>query len=171
VKIVLVGYMGSGKTTIGKILAKDLNIKFLDLDDYIEESESISIKTIFKERGEIYFRKLEFHYLNEILALEHDFVLSTGGGTPCYGNNMKTILAATPNVCYIKVSIAELVARLANQKATRPLIKNIDVEELPEFIGKHLFERSFYYSQAFHTINADQKNPTELSEEIKQILV
>ncbi|WP_289644490.1 shikimate kinase [Maribacter aestuarii] len=170
-KIVLVGYMGSGKTTIGKILAKDLNIKFLDLDDYIEESESISIKTIFKERGEIYFRKLEFQYLKEILALEHDFVLSSGGGTPCYGNNMKIILAATPNVCYIKVSIAELVARLANQKETRPLIKNIDVEELPEFIGKHLFERSFYYSQAFHTINADQKNPMELSEEIKQILV
>ena len=170
-KIVLVGYMGSGKTTIGKILAKDLNIKFLDLDDYIEESESKSIKTIFEERGEIYFRKLEFQYLEQILALEQDFVLSTGGGTPCYGNNMKTILEASANVFYIKVSIAELVDRLANQKETRPLIKNINSGELYEFIGKHLFERSFYYNQAFHTITADKKNSEKLSAEIQEALV
>lgn len=167
----LVGYMGSGKTTIGKILAKDLNIKFLDLDDYIEEVESKSIKTIFKEKGEIYFRKLEFQYLEEVLALEDDLVLSTGGGTPCYGNNMKTILAASNNVFYINVGIGELVARLQRQKDSRPLIKNIDLEELPEFIGKHLFERSFYYNQAFHTVTANQKSPEALSAEIKKALV
>ena len=170
-KIVLVGYMGSGKTTVGRILAKDLNVKFLDLDDYVEKAESKSIKAIFKERGEIYFRKLEFQYLEEILALEEDFVISTGGGTPCYGSNMNTIVAASANVFYINVTITELVARLTNQKESRPLIKNVALEELPEFIGKHLFERSFYYNQAHHTITAGKKTPEALSAEIKQALV
>ncbi len=170
-KIVLVGYMGSGKTTIGKILAKELGIKFLDLDDYIEEKEGKAIKSIFSEKGEIYFRKVEFQYLKELLDSTEDFVLSTGGGTPCYGNSMESIVNASPNVFYIKVSILELVNRLSGQKATRPLIKNIDLEDLPEFIGKHLFERSFYYSKASHTIVGDKKSPQAIADEIKQALV
>ncbi|MCL4150468.1 UNVERIFIED_CONTAM: hypothetical protein GTU68_001839 [Idotea baltica] len=163
--------MGSGKTTIGKILAKDLNIKFLDLDDYIEKSEGKTIATIFSVKGEIYFRKKEFEYLNEVLSSDEDFVLSTGGGTPCYGNNMNAILSASPNVFYIRVSITELVSRLSSQKESRPLIKNSSLEELPEFIGKHLFERSFYYNNAPHAIVGDGKSPESTSEEIKQMLV
>ena len=170
-KIVLVGYMGSGKTTIGKILSKELGIKFLDLDDYIEEKEGKTIKSIFSENGEIYFRKSEFQYLNQLLDSTDDFVLSTGGGTPCYGNSMERIVNVSPNVFYIKVSILELVNRLYGQKETRPLIKNIDSKELPEFIGKHLFERGFYYNLAHHRIIGDGKPPQELSEEIKQLLV
>lgn len=163
--------MGSGKTTIGKILAKDLNIKFLDLDDYIEKSERKTIEAIFSVKGEIYFRKKEFEYLNELLSSNEDFVLSTGGGTPCYGNNMNTILSASPNVFYIRVSITELVSRLSSQKESRPLIKNSSLEELPEFIGKHLFERSFYYNKAPHAIVGEGKSPKSTSEEIKQMLV
>lgn len=170
-KIVFVGYMGSGKTTIGKMLAKDLNIKFLDLDEYIEKNEGNTIKAIFSEKGEVYFRKKEFQYLSELLDSNQDFVLSTGGGTPCYGNNMKTILAASFNVFYVKVSISELVFRLSNQKESRPLIKNINLEDLPEFIGKHLFERSFYYNQAPHIAVGDAKSPEKLSSEIKEMLV
>ena len=170
-KIVLVGYMGSGKTTIGKILAKELSIKFLDLDDYIEETEGQVIKSIFSQKGEIYFRKVESNYLNELLDSDENLVLSTGGGTPCYGNNMQNIVHASSNVFYIKVSIPELVNRLSGQKETRPLIKNTDIDDLPEFIGKHLFERSYYYNMAHHSIMGDGKSPEKISEEIKQLLV
>ena len=170
-KIVLVGYMGSGKTTIGKILAKELSIKFLDLDDYIEETEGQTIKSIFAEKGEIYFRKVESNHLNELLGSDENLVLSTGGGTPCYGNNMDNIVHASSNVFYIRVSIPELVNRLSAQKETRPLIKNTDIDDLPEFIGKHLFERSYYYNMAHHSIMGDGKSPEKISEEIKQLLV
>ncbi|AZQ58631.1 shikimate kinase [Maribacter sp. MJ134] len=170
-KIVLVGYMGSGKTTIGRLLSKQLKIKFLDLDDNIEKGESRSIANIFKEKGEIYFRKKESEYLNQILETKDPFILSTGGGTPCYGSNMTNILKATENVFYVKVSIPELVRRLSNEKASRPLISNFTEEELPEFIGKHLFERSYYYNMANYKITTDDKTPEETIQEIINCLV
>ena len=97
-KIVLLGYMGSGKTTIGMKLAEFLDFDFLDLDHYIEEAEGVSIAEIFQSKGEIYFRKKEHDYLKKILSNKKDFVLSTGGGTPCYGVNMDVILNGTKNV-------------------------------------------------------------------------
>ncbi|NNK18142.1 MAG: shikimate kinase [Maribacter sp.] len=170
-KIVLVGYMGSGKSTIGKLLADNLDYKFIDLDAYIEHSEKMEIPQIFKSKGEIYFRKKEFEYLNEILNTKDDFVLSTGGGTPCYGENMLAILKATPNVFYLKVSIALLINRLIEEKEQRPLISSIPNEELPEFIGKHLFERSYFYSQANHQLLCDDTSQEELVLEIEARLV
>lgn len=163
--------MGSGKTTIGKIVAKHLKVKFLDLDDYIEKSEGSTIESIFSEMGELYFRKKEFHYLNELLTSNQDFLLSTGGGTPCYGANMEAILAASPNVFYIKVSISELVARLSTQKESRPLIKDVGIEKLPEFIGKHLFERSFYYNMAVNKVSGDMKSAEQIANEIQERLI
>jgi shikimate kinase len=171
VKIVLVGYMGSGKTTLGRLLSKQLKIKFLDLDDNIEKGESRSIANIFEDKGEIYFRKKESEYLNQILETKDSFILSTGGGTPCYGSNMTDILKATENVFYVKVSIPELVRRLSNEKASRPLISNFTKEELPEFIGKHLFERSYYYNMANYKITTDDKTPEETIQEIINCLV
>ncbi len=170
-KIVLLGYMGSGKTTVGKILATALEIPFLDLDDHIEASENSTISEIFESRGEIYFRKKEYEYLKQLLATHDELVLSTGGGTPCYGQNMKTILEGTKNVFYLKVSISELVDRLLPEKDHRPLIKNIRDEELPEFIGKHLFERSFFYQQAHHIIRCDERANEDIITEIKSRLV
>ncbi len=169
-KIVLLGYMGSGKSTVGKHLAALLNLQFLDLDDYLEKAEGISIPTIFKNRGELYFRKKEHHYLKEICTEKDDFILSAGGGTPCYGTNLETILMTTENVFYLKVSIPELVNRLSKEKSERPLIKNIPDEDLPEFIGKHLFERNQYYTQAKHTIVCDLKEPSEIAVEIESLL-
>lgn len=169
-KIVLVGYMGSGKTTIGKILAKDLNLSFIDLDDYIEQSESMTISQLFQSKGEIYFRKKEYLYLKEILAEQNNFVLSTGGGTPCYGDNMNAIIDETENNFYLKVSLPGLVERLSIEKSERPLIKDTPNEDLPEFIGKHLFERSFYYLKANHVVNCDAKIPAIIVEEIKEKL-
>lgn len=171
VKIVLVGYMGSGKSTLGRLLAKLLKIKFLDLDDCIENSEEKTIATIFKDKGEIYFRKKENEYLKKILNTESSFILSTGGGTPCYGSNMQDILKATENTFYMKVSIPELVRRLSSEKALRPLIKNFSEEELPEFIGKHLFERSFFYNMSKNKIAAEGKPLEVIVQEMKELLV
>ncbi|MFS4467568.1 shikimate kinase [Maribacter sp. 2210JD10-5] len=171
-KIILVGYMGSGKTTIGKLLAKQLNTNFLDLDEYIESSERSTIKKIFEEKGEIYFRKREIFYLNEILASQESVVLSTGGGTPCFGTNMDAIIAATPNTFYLKVSLPELVNRLSKGKEERPLVSRFEKEEeLMEFIGKHLFERSYYYNKAPNVISTDDKTPEKIALEITNKLV
>ncbi len=169
-KIVLIGYMGSGKTTIGKKMADKLKFDFLDLDDYIIESEGMAIRDIFKEKGELYFRKKEHEYLDEVLTTEQNLVLSTGGGTPCYGKNMETILKNTPNAFYLRVSIKELAQRLSKEKEYRPLIKNIPDDDLPEFVGKHLFERSFFYSKAAHTIMCDNKEPEDIIKEIEALI-
>ncbi|PIF00617.1 MAG: shikimate kinase [Maribacter sp.] len=163
--------MGSGKSTIGRILADRLGIGFIDLDEYVEAREGAPIPRLFESKGEVYFRKKEHGYLKRILADKHDLVLSTGGGTPCYGGNMETILEATPNVFYLKATIPGLVARLAPEKAHRPLIANIPDGELPEFIGKHLFERSFFYSKAEHAIQTDGKSVGAIAAEVEGLLV
>jgi len=169
-KIVLVGYMGSGKTTVGKLLARDLDLNFLDLDTYLQEKTQMPVPAIFKEKGEIYFRKMEHLYLKEILEERENFVLSTGGGAPCYSGNMQTILEGTNHVFYLKLSIDGLVRRLIPEMDGRPLIRNLSLDELPEFIGKHLFERNPYYTMANHTISCDGKDPNEIMEEIKEFL-
>src|SRR3990167_1708254 len=151
-KIVLVGYMGSGKSTIGRQLAKSLGYVFVDLDDYIEGALKMKISQIFAEQGELFFRKEEHRLVKEVLSLPEDIVLSTGGGTPCYSGNMETMLTLTKDVFYLMVSIPVLVARLTKEKEHRPLIRDIDASALHEFIGKHLFERNVFYQRATHTI-------------------
>jgi len=163
--------MGSGKSTVGKHLAVLLNLRFIDLDNYIEEGEKMPVPKIFEQKGELYFRKKEHSYLAEIVQSNQDFVLATGGGTPCYGNNLNTILSGTDNVFYLKLSISELAKRLSKEKQQRPLIKNITDEDLPEFIGKHLFERNLYYGRAAHPIECDNRSPDEVAEEIGRLSV
>ena len=166
--LILIGYMASGKSTLGKILAKKLNYEFLDLDEYIENKEDNSVKDIFKSKGEIYFRKIETKYLKELLENKNHLVLSLGGGTPCYGNNMNLILNASNTKCiYLKASIPTLVTRLKKEKSHRPLIAHIESDDLlTEFVGKHLFERSYYYNQANVTITTDNKLIDDIVEEL-----
>ncbi|APQ19363.1 shikimate kinase [Maribacter hydrothermalis] len=170
-KIVLLGYMGSGKTTVGRIVANHLNIKFLDLDAYIEEAERMSVSSIFNEKGEIYFRKKEMEYLSEIFLIENSFVLSLGGGTPCFGTNMELINEKTKNSFYLNIGIPELVTRLMKEKNHRPMISHLQDQELTEFVGKHLFERSFFYNKAHHKIKCNNNSPTEIAEIIINSLV
>jgi len=164
--IVLIGYMASGKSTIGRILANKLDYDFIDLDNYIEKKEGQSIVDIFKTKGEIYFRKKEALHLSKIIAVENNFILSLGGGTPCYGNNMNILLDNT-NVTsiYLKASIGALIERLENEKSKRPLISHLKTQdELGEFIGKHLFERTQFYSRANFTVVTDNKTQDEIIE-------
>ncbi|MBC2845923.1 shikimate kinase [Winogradskyella flava] len=171
--VVLMGYMGSGKSTIGKKLATLLNYDFLDLDDFISENENSSILSIFKEKGEIYFRKKETESLKEIIDSKENVVLGLGGGTPCYGNNL-SLLKNGKNVItfYLKLSIKNLAERLRTERDERPLISHLtSEEELLEFIGKHLFERAPYYSQADYNINADDKSKKDILENILMHLI
>lgn len=166
--VVLIGYMASGKSTLGNILADKLNYEFIDLDDYIEKEEKSTVSNIFKLKGEIYFRKMETHYLKELLSGSNNLVLSLGGGTPCYSQNMDVILN-TKNVksVYLKASIPTLIARLKNEKNNRPLIAHIETDDLlKEFIGKHLFERSQFYSLAHVTVTTDNKLTKDIIEEL-----
>ena len=166
--IVLIGYMASGKTSIGKILADKLNYNFLDLDDFIEDKENMSVSHLFKEKGEIYFRKQESYYLKTLLKLENNTILSVGGGTPCYSGNIDVILSADQvKSIYLKASLTTLVNKLMTKKAKRPLIAHIETEEeMTEFIGKHLFERLQFYNQAEIEVSIDNKTKDEVVEDI-----
>ena len=166
--VVLIGYMASGKSTLGRILAKKLNYDFVDLDDYIEEKEQLLVSDIFKSKGEIYFRKKETQYLKALLENNTKLVLSLGGGTPCYSNNMDFIKNTTHvKSIYLKASIPTLVARLKKEKSKRPLIAHLETDELlTEFIGKHLFERSQFYSLSEVTITSDHKTEEDIIEEL-----
>ena len=169
-KVVLVGYMASGKTTIGKFLAKSLEIDFIDLDDAIALEVGLSITEIFKTKGELFFRKTEMQVLEKLLTNEQSFVLATGGGTPGYGSNMDSIAKMSSHSVYLKHSIPSLTERIIMEKAERPLVaKRLD-DELPEFIGKHLFERSMFYAMATETINCDKKSVEAIANEIKKAL-
>ncbi len=171
--VVLIGYMGCGKSSVGRKLAAQNGMDFMDLDDYIESKEAQSIKAIFKEKGEVYFRKIETKYLQECLEYYSNTVLSLGGGTPCFGTNMDYILSTPYAVSiYLQTSIGELSNRLFNQKSKRPLIAHVkDKDELSEFIAKHVFERLDFYSKAAHTIKTDDKTLSEVVEEIESLIL
>jgi len=168
--IVLLGYMASGKSTIGREISKKLDMKFIDLDNYISEQEKSSISDIFKVKGEIYFRKIESTYLTEILNSKERFILSLGGGTPCYGNNMELIQNSEVKSVYIQASIKTLVTRLILEKSKRPLVAALENNQITEFVAKHLFERRFFYEQASITVNTDNKSIAEIIAEARVAL-
>ncbi|MEM1340232.1 MAG: shikimate kinase [Bacteroidota bacterium] len=170
-KIVLLGYMSSGKTSVGKLLANKLKLNFTDLDQEIEEVTGNTVSKIFSEKGELFFRKKEMEVLRDILRIDQGMVLALGGGTPCYGNNMELVNQNTLHSFYLQLSIGNLVARIAKEKSQRPLVAAISNDELPEFIGKHLFERAPYYAQANYTIDCNGKTEKEVVDAIQLQLV
>jgi len=170
-KIILLGYMGSGKTTIGIQLARKLFLNFTDLDDFIEEKEQQSIKEIFKQKGEIYFRKIEHKYLKQFINENESYVLSLGGGTPCYAGNLDLILKNKKSLSfYLRGSIPTLFKRLSENKFKRPLISDLSDDQLTEYLAKHLFERSLFYDKATHKISIDNKEIQEIVTEIRILL-
>jgi len=166
--IILLGYMGSGKSLVGKTLASKLSFPFIDLDSYIEHIEQKTISDIFSSKGEIYFRKVEKKYLTNIIETKNNYVLATGGGTPCYANNMKLLLNNDSIITiYLKTDLEILVDRLFIEKENRPLISHIGSKSvLSDFIRKHLFERMHFYNQATIIVNTKRNKPEEIVEEI-----
>ncbi len=161
--------MGSGKSHISKILSDKLNFKLIDLDKEISKRNKMTIPEIFDKKGEIYFRKLERETLEEILASEKNTILSLGGGTPVYYNNMEIINHNSKSV-FLRASVATLAERLSKQKEKRPLIVNITDENLAEFIAKHLFERNDFYNKAQVSVITDNRTPEDIVNEITEKL-
>lgn len=165
-QIVLIGYMGSGKTTVGKQLAKAMGLRFIDLDHFFEARYKISVYDFFQKYDEQAFRLIETKLLKEALQY-HNIILSTGGGTPCFGENMKIILEKAFAI-YIKMPPTALTARLHNARRKRPLIRDQKTINLKTYIQNHLREREPYYRQAHLVINGQNIDIPQLSENILQ---
>lgn len=153
-RIILIGYMGAGKTTLGQALARELKLQFIDLDLYIEERFRKSISQIFAEKGEEGFRLIEQRMLHEVAEFE-DVVISTGGGTPCFFDNIDYMNRQGTTV-YLDVPLERLFIRLSIARAKRPLIKEKSDDELRTFIAQQLDKRAPHYKKAAYTFVADK---------------
>ncbi len=145
-RIFLIGYMGAGKTTLGKALARALGVPFIDLDWYIEERFHKSIPQLFAERGEDGFRTVERNMLHEAGEFE-DVVISTGGGTPCFFDNMEYMNAQGATV-FLDVPVDVLFRRLQGATRQRPILQGKTDEELRTFIAEALAGRMPHYARA-----------------------
>ena len=166
--IFLIGFMGSGKSTVGKKLASQLQYKFIDLDDTIAAKNGKSVLEIFKSNGEAYFRKLESEVLRNISNVENA-VIAAGGGTPCFNDNMKWMNENGITV-FLKAHLATIFHRVALSKAKRPLISDLNDADLMEFIVDEYKNRLPFYSQASITVKAENIKVDELVNSIKPLI-
>ena len=150
-RIILIGYMGSGKTTVGKALSKQTGMMFYDLDWYIESRMRCPVPQLFKERGEEAFRKIEYNMLHEVAEFE-DVIISCGGGTPCFFDNMD-YLNQQGDVVYLKATPEVLYKHLLMAKVERPLLAGKTPDELIEYITNHLQQRAPFYEKARYTLD------------------
>ena len=171
-RIILIGYMGAGKTTIGKALSKELGITFYDLDWYIESRMRKTVSEIFAERGEEGFRQIEYNMLHEVAEFE-DVIISCGGGTPCFFDNMD-YMNQQGQVVYLKAEPEVLYKHLQMAKVERPLLKGKSKEELLTFIKEQLEKREPFYTKARYTLDVslmDNYDKIKISvEKIKELL-
>jgi shikimate kinase len=152
--IILIGFMGVGKTSLGKKLAKKLGCNFIDSDKWIEKKTGKSIPEIFQTEGEAYFRELEKICVNELKEIKNT-VVSVGGGLPCFNDTMKDLNVIGSTV-YLKLEPKELVRRLSESKIERPLLQGLTGDDLESFIEGKLLLREVFYSQAHFTIRPDR---------------
>src|SRR5579872_6403110 len=160
-KIFLIGFMGSGKTHWGRQLSAKLNLPFYDLDTVIIEKEQRSVAEIFAEKGEEYFRFLEKGTLEAITDGQQSFILSCGGGTPCFFTNIE-FMKKHGKVSWLNTSVDMLTQRLARERKSRPLISDVHDEDLKRYIVRKLCERRMYYQQADVTVGEETTNLDEL---------
>ena len=156
-KIFLIGFMGCGKTHWGHALSKKLHLPFFDLDDQIEEKENKTINAIFNEKGEEYFRLLEKEVLYLITESHDSFVMATGGGTPCFYNNIE-YLKKSGIVIWLNCSPDCIYGRLIKEQHKRPLVKDLNDENLHTYITRKIADRKIYYEQATAIVTDD--NPS-----------
>jgi shikimate kinase len=166
----LIGMPGSGKSTVGKLLAKMRNVSFLDLDDRIEQQCGMAISEIFASQGEEYFRKKEAEILRLTIARSHAGVIACGGGTPCFYHNIELINSTGLSV-YIEVGPEQIAARLeAEGKDVRPLLQDHSGPGLVKFLSEKLKIRALYYEKARIIVSASGVNPERVAEQIHQKL-
>ncbi len=164
-KIFLIGFMGSGKSYWGRRLSEKLNLPFFDLDEQVVSHEEKSVSEIFSTLGEEYFRLQEKNTLNLLTESHDSFIIATGGGTPCYFNNIEYMNSSGTTV-WINTSPDELFKRLLKEKEKRPLISELSDEQLHAFILKKYSDRRIYYEQADMVIDDE---PIELDTLIQKI--
>lgn len=171
-RVILIGYMGAGKTTVGKELARQLGVTFYDLDWYIETRMHKRVPEIFAESGEEGFRDIERRMLHEVAEFE-DVVVSCGGGTPCFFDNMD-YLNEKGDVVYLKASPEVLFKHLKMGKGIRPLLQGKNDEELLTFIGEQLEKREQYYMKATHIVEIpcmeDEDKIQQTVEKVKNVI-
>ena len=154
-RIILIGYMGAGKTTVGKALSKELGIPFYDLDWYIESRMRRTVKQIFDEKGEDGFRKTEQALLHEVAEFEN-VIISCGGGTPCFFDNMGYMNRQAETV-YLKAAPGVLYKHLLMGKSVRPLLLGKTPDEVGLFIREQLERREPFYAKATHTLDVRRR--------------
>lgn len=159
--IFLIGFMGSGKSTLGKRLARKIAYRFIDMDHVLEDKEGLKVNEIFDKKGEKYFRELEKDYL-EKLKVTDDVVIATGGGAPCWGNNME-IMNSKGVTVYLKMSPASLSSRLEKSHNIRPLIQGLNPDHLRDYIEEKLREREPFYSRAQCVVKGENVKPFHVS--------
>ena len=162
-KIFLIGFMGCGKSTHGKKLAKALEKPFIDLDNYIEKKEEATVDAIFETKGEEYFRGKETEYLKQVIARYPKSVISLGGGAACFNGNINLILKSGI-VIYIEMPPDSLHYRLTQSDKSRPLLKDKTLEESLEFVTSLLRKREPFYTQAHITVNGINLTTDKLKE-------
>ncbi len=162
----LIGFMGSGKTTMGSRLARKIGYEFVDMDQIIEETARMTVPGIFSEHGEEVFRKWEHDILQDLCQREN-VVIATGGGAPCHGE-MMSIMNNSGTTVYIKLSPPALKDRLMQSKTERPLISGKSEQELLEFIKSKLEEREVFYNQATFIIDGINLSSDQLAEHLKK---
>lgn len=163
-RIYIIGFMYSGKSTVGKKLANLMNLKHIDTDKVFETKYNISISSFFEKYGENLFRELEHKILLETIK-EDNCIISTGGGLPCFHNNIEIIKENGISI-YLNMSPISIIHRINNSKKKRPLLQNKSPEELQEYIEKLLKEREILYNQANLKIKGEDPNIKEIQAEL-----
>lgn len=166
--VFLIGMPACGKTSIGKRLAKKLQFTFIDLDHHVTDKENKSVTTIFSEKGENYFRELEAKYLKEISNTTTNTIISVGGGTPCFHNNIQFMLSVG-KVVYLNTPAETLFLRL-REDVKRPMFSNLLEGEIKEKINLLLQQREIFYLQAQHKIDTSHKSDEAILNEIANSL-
>jgi len=165
-RIFLVGMTGVGKSTLGKKLASHLHYSFIDLDNEIVKLENATIESIFKTKGEAYFRQIEQTTLLQSSKL-NQIVIATGGGTPCYGNNIEW-MNANGKTIYLKATPSFIVSRLPDDYQQRPLLKDITRGDLLPFIEKLLESREYYYDKANSIVQMPIKSVSSIVKSVRE---
>lgn len=169
-KIFLIGYMGCGKSSLGRKIAKAANMQFVDMDSIIEQKEGASVSDIFAFAGEEYFRRTERNLIEELAQSEDDMVISTGGGVPTWQDNMERMNSIGESF-YLRRSAQQIASRLSpHGRQKRPKLRGLSDEELVEFMTRNMAEREPFYQKATHIVECADKSDDSLIEYILGVI-